>query len=115
MGAADDRAATPGRGGGAVIIHAGGLTLEAPDTVPDAARQPLDALHQQARFGLALPNEVHTALERAAFGEEAAARLRRAGHLARLQALQQLLACWGELEGGRPSPLARARRAEPCH
>lgn len=89
-----------------VIVRAGGLTLHAPDEVPADARGPLEAAHEQARFGQPLPAEVQIAIEDAAYGREAASRLRRQGIDARFMALRQLLAGWRE---GAPRPSIFAR------
>lgn len=89
-----------------MIVRAGGLTLTAPDTVPDAARGPLDHIHQQARNGLGVTDEQLHALEVAAFGTRHAGRLRRSGPGARASALGQLVRGWGE-DRLRLSPLAR--------
>lgn len=86
-----------------IIVRAGGLTLTAPDVMPEAARGPVTALqlavltsdtgHPEAEVGDAAWPHIAT-VEVVAFGRRHAGRLRRCGKAARLAAHHQLVAGW---------------------
>ncbi|MDP5184791.1 hypothetical protein QOZ88_19330 [Blastococcus sp. BMG 814] len=91
-----------------MMVRAGGLTLRAPDTMPEAARQHVQELqaftvladvavatgHASADFSAAWPHIA--AVEVITFGRRRAERLRRCGKAARLAAHHQLVQGWGQ-------------------
>lgn len=87
-----------------MIVRAGGLTLTAPDTVPDVAREHVQALQALTVEALAVAGDTDmshawshiAAVEVAAFGRRHTGRLRRCGAAARLKASRQLLLGWGQ-------------------
>jgi hypothetical protein len=86
-----------------VIIRAGGLTLRAPDRMPEEARGDVESL--TALIGesavvcggtdMSAAWSYMAAVEVAAFGRRHADRLRRCGPAARHTACRQLLTGWG--------------------
>lgn len=87
-----------------MIVRAGGLTLQAPDEMPELAREAVQALQALTVEALTVSPDTDmsdawphiAAVEVAAFGRRRTARLRRCGEPARLAASRQLLVGWGQ-------------------
>lgn len=95
-----------------MIVRAGGLTLHAPDVMPDGAAEHVAALGALlVQTATASPDTDVSeavrhiaALEGVAFGRRHAGRLRRCGSAARKSACRQLLGGWGQFVDARMSP-----------